>query len=100
MCLPPFSMELTLLHSEWPKLNGVLAVLSAIGLKSHNNDYYYYMEECAPLEANSFLYEYMYTALKGYVLYGSKQEVTKVVPLCEKMAEKHKVYLFTFNCMA
>ena len=26
-------MGLTLLHSEWPKLYGVLAVLSAIGLK-------------------------------------------------------------------
>ena len=25
--------DLTLLHSEWPKLYGVLAVLSAIGLK-------------------------------------------------------------------
>ena len=27
--------DLTLLHSEWPKLNGVLAILSAIGLKDH-----------------------------------------------------------------
>ena len=27
---------LTLLHSEWPKLYGVLAVLSAIGLKKLN----------------------------------------------------------------
>ena len=26
-------MSLTLLHSEWPKLNGVLTVLSAIGLR-------------------------------------------------------------------
>ena len=64
MCLPPFSMELTLLHSEQPKLNGVLAVLSATGLNSHDNNYYYYMEECAPPAANSFLYEYMYTAFR------------------------------------
>ena len=28
------AIELTLLHSEWPKLYGVLAILSAIGLKS------------------------------------------------------------------
>ena len=28
------SLSLTLLHSEWPKLYGVLAVLSAIGLKA------------------------------------------------------------------
>ena len=27
-----FYNALTLLHSEWPKLNGVLAILSAIGL--------------------------------------------------------------------
>ena len=28
---------LTLLHSEWPKLYGVLAILSAIGLISSGN---------------------------------------------------------------
>ena len=27
-------ISLTLLHSEWPKLNGALAVLSAIGLSN------------------------------------------------------------------
>ena len=36
-CLPPFALGsnsfLTLLHSERPKLDGVLAVLSAIGLR-------------------------------------------------------------------
>ena len=26
-------VDLTLLHSEWPKLYGVLAILSAVGLK-------------------------------------------------------------------
>ena len=31
--MDPFT--LTLLHSEWPKLYGVLAFLSAIGLKVH-----------------------------------------------------------------
>ena len=30
---PQYSDPLTLLHSEWPKLYGVLAVLSAIGLR-------------------------------------------------------------------
>ena len=29
-----YSILLTLLHSEWPKLHGVLAVLSAIGLRN------------------------------------------------------------------
>ena len=29
---------LTLLHSEWPKLNEVLAILSAIGLSKHLRD--------------------------------------------------------------
>ena len=35
MFVPLFngSLFLTLLHSEWPKLYGVLAILSAIGLK-------------------------------------------------------------------
>ena len=28
-----FTCHLTLLHSEWPKLYGVLAILSAVGLK-------------------------------------------------------------------
>ena len=28
----PVALHLTLLHSEWPKLKGVLAILSAIGL--------------------------------------------------------------------
>ena len=34
---PPYivpSLSLTLLHSEWPKLHRVFAVLSAIGLKN------------------------------------------------------------------
>ena len=30
---PPMFGSLTLLHSEQPKLNGVLAVLSAVGLR-------------------------------------------------------------------
>ena len=32
--LDKISLQLTLLHSEWPKLHGVLAVLSAIWLRS------------------------------------------------------------------
>ena len=31
---------LTILHSEWPKLNGVLVMLSAIGLKEINSVIY------------------------------------------------------------
>ena len=30
----PNILSFTLLHSEWPKLYGVFAILSAIGLKS------------------------------------------------------------------
>ena len=29
--------SLTLLHSEWPKLNGVLAILNAVGLRVTHN---------------------------------------------------------------
>ena len=37
-------LSLTLLHSEWPKLYRVLAILRAIGLKSH-------LKDCGTLEA-------------------------------------------------
>ena len=30
----------TLLHSDWPKLNGVLAILSAIGLNMKQQSYF------------------------------------------------------------
>ena len=36
MTLANSDIRLTLLHSEWPKLHRVLAVLSAIGLKGNS----------------------------------------------------------------
>ena len=34
---PPKYVSLTLLHLEWPKLYGVLTVLSVTGLKDYSN---------------------------------------------------------------
>ena len=38
-CDPSLELILTLLHSEWPKLYGVLAILSAIGLMNAHNHF-------------------------------------------------------------
>ena len=43
---------INLLHSEWPKLYGVLAVLSELGLKnSHNHQKQVYTEETVSIWA-------------------------------------------------
>ena len=58
-------MSLTLLHSEWPKFHRVLAVLSAIGLRSIDT-----------LSGEA--------TLQDFSIQGSKEEVTEVIPLCKQ----------------
>ena len=41
-------MNLSLLLSEWPKLDGVLAVLSAVGLRRMDALYLYCFQFCVP----------------------------------------------------
>ena len=62
---------LTLLHSEWPKLHRVLAILSAAGLIKKILDYAYHADNiqyshCLSVEMMSLLYMSVFALLLSY----------------------------------
>ena len=121
--------QLTLLHSERPKLYGVMASLSAIGLNRpglslHNMLIYYYLPTKSILVFCLLGEKVHFQGKKlchckfshsricfpksklfplipfwGFVNKRSKQEVTKVIFLCNKRWKKHEdlpTYYITF----
>ena len=105
------SLTLTLLHSERPKLYGVLTVLSAIGLKISG---YIFRGSNSAIFASLLIGEPLLKETicssvnkvfplsidqfwKGCVFQGSKWKVTKVVHLCKTGGETEYFNLFTLS---